>query len=190
MDVQPRHVVTAWHLAMVLIAEQHGAAQGGRDGLGGTPRETFACRGHAGPGGVARRVSSSLRDGRAHVSVLMLEGARAASGARSQRTVLGRTCRIGHVWVVASALVGLEVVGRRRARVRHRARARQRAEVLGVTVGHPDDVRVDRHEPTRRLLPTVATFGAHAEHDLGQSPKVFSEPSTRRAQGPPRSARR
>jgi len=28
MDVQLRHVVTAWHLATVLIAEQHGAAQG------------------------------------------------------------------------------------------------------------------------------------------------------------------
>jgi len=27
------------------------------------------------------------------------------------------------------------------------------SDVLGVTVGHPDDVGVDRHEPTRRLLP-------------------------------------
>jgi len=58
MDVQPRHVVTAWHLATVLIAEQHGAAQGGRDGLGGTPGEACASRGTAGPR--LRAVSAAL----------------------------------------------------------------------------------------------------------------------------------
>src|SRR6185436_16452362 len=37
-----------------------------------------------------------------------------------------------------------------------------RLDVLSVTAGHPVDVRVDRHEPTRRLLPTVAPVRAFA----------------------------
>jgi len=65
MYVEPAYVVTAWHLATMLIAQQHRAAQGGRNGLGGTPGSAHACRRLAGPGGAAR-VSSSLRDGRAH----------------------------------------------------------------------------------------------------------------------------
>ena len=73
-----------------------------------------------------RSTSGSLRSGCAHVSVLMLEGARALSGTRARRSVWGRTCPIGRLWVVASALVGLEVVGRRRARVRS-CRGRTRA---------------------------------------------------------------
>ena len=62
--------------------------------------------------------------------------------------------------MLASALVGFQVVRGRRAG------ACDKTDVLGVTVGHPDDVRVDRHEPTRRLLLAVAAFGADVEHDL------------------------
>jgi len=46
------------------------------------------------------------------------------------------------------------IVRRRRVRVRHCA------DVLGITVGHPDDVGVDRHEPTRRLLAVRPMVGS------------------------------
>jgi hypothetical protein len=38
--------------------------------------------------------------------------------------------------------------------------------VLRITLGHADDVRAHRHEPTRRLLPAIAAVGTNVEHDL------------------------
>jgi len=59
-----------------------------------------------------------------------------------------------------SVRVGLEVVRRRRARLG------EGCDVLGVAVGHPEDVRADRHEPATRLLSAGAAGGANVEHDL------------------------
>src|SRR6185436_9467736 len=114
MDVQPARVGAAGHLAATLITQQHGAAQRGGNGLLGTPEYPRASLGTAGPGRLAR----------AHVGV-----------------VSTRSRSVGSVFVLVTAVVGLQVVSGRRAPVC------DMPDVLRVTAGHPDDVGADRHEP-------------------------------------------
>jgi len=60
---------------------------------------------------------------------------------------------------LGSVRLGLEVVCRR-------ARLGDGRDVLGVAVGHPEDVRADRHEPSTRLLSASAAGRVDVEHDL------------------------
>jgi len=106
--------------------------------------------------GTAQRGRNALLSSHARVGAVMLN--RICIHRRG--IVLDDTSPFGSDFMLSVALMRLKVVRGLRSLVS------DRAEVLGVTVGHPGDFGADRHEPSCRLLPAGAAFGAEAQRDL------------------------